>query len=38
MRGIGTNPGWSEPKTTWEGPEPEDLLSVRGTGDDQRRD
>ena len=29
--GIGTNPGWGEPNTFWEGPEPEYPPSVGGT-------
>ena len=36
--GIGTNPGWGEHNTSWEGPEPEDLPAVGGTGDDPRKD
>ena len=36
-RGIETNPGWGEPNTSWEGPKPEDLPAVGGTGDDLRK-
>ena len=35
-RGIGTNLGWGESNTSWEGPEPEDLPAVGG--DDPRKD
>ena len=37
-RDIWANPGWGEPNTSWEVPEPEDLPAVGGTGDDPWKD